>query len=47
MISLSQTVQPLSAQQGNATSGQVSVGSTAGTPAALEQQRQGHTLGIP
>jgi len=47
MISLSQTVQALSVQQENATSGRANVGSTAGPPAALEQQRQANTLGIP
>jgi len=47
MVSLSQTVQALSVQQENATSGQANVGSAAGPPAALEQQRQAKTLGIP
>jgi len=47
MISLSQTVQALSVQQENATSEQANVGSTSGPPAALEQQLQANTLGIP
>jgi len=47
MISLSQTVQALSVQQENATSGQANVRSIAGPPAALEQQRRVNTLGIP
>jgi len=47
MISLSQTVQALSVQQKNATSRRANVASTAGPPAALEEQRQANTLGIP